>query len=66
MLPANQAGAANLSLVPGNGSAAQGEFLTLDILVNDAAGVVGCSFTLHYPQDVLIPDKIPVTTTFFN
>ena len=66
ILFAAQAEGVNLSLVPSKSTVAQGESITLDILIDEAAGVAGCTFTVHYPGNVLSLAESPVTTAFFD
>ncbi|MFH0731039.1 MAG: DUF4214 domain-containing protein [Pseudomonadota bacterium] len=58
--------AAELTLVPKTPAVFESEAFSVDIVVDDAEGVAGCSVTLTYPSSVLELASSPVTTTFFN
>lgn len=57
--------AANLSLVLSKSDLTMGETFILDIRIDDATSVAGCSFTLIYPKNLLELDNAPVSTDFF-
>ncbi len=64
VLPAN---AVTLSLVSTQSNSTPGDTITIAINVDDAEGLCGCTFSLAYPSDVVVPHDSPfVSTQFFN
>lgn len=57
--------AAVLSLVPSTSEVQQEGSFSLDIVLDDATDIVGCVFTLSFPNTSLILDATPITTNFF-
>ena len=59
------ADAATLSLEADKTVASMGETISVNIVIDDATGVTGCSFTLAYPETVLELDTPATATSFF-
>ena len=57
---------ATLSLTTSDTNLEPGDSFSVDIDINDATGIVGCTFTLRYPSDLIeLAAADPVTTDFF-
>ncbi len=41
-----------------------GEYVNLEIVVNDATGLAGCAFNINYDKDVLIPPTEFISSIF--
>jgi len=60
------ANAKNLTLAPSKISMIRGETFTLDICIDEADDVIGCTVTLIYPHNVLALEAASISTNFFQ
>ena len=63
---ASTAWAVTLSLTTSDTNLEPDDIFSVDIAINDATDIVGCTFTLRYPSDLVeLAATDPVTTEFF-